>query len=207
MFKIKKSLFVTIVVISLSVLLYFFNSKIKTPSLVFSIKGQSLKTDSLVSEKVLNIVKTTISVTETQTIKKFLNQEVALISGLDSSASKSLRRLKNRAALLTESDFKYLLQEVLDVSQEGDRRFLSVYLLSFSQNILSANYLAQIVSTPISKNKLAQRLYEQELVIRMKAVEGFVKVFKTRFNYKKKIEQLLRQQENPFLVKFIRSMM
>ncbi|MBE8221400.1 MAG: hypothetical protein HAW60_01575 [Bdellovibrionales bacterium] len=79
--------------------------------------------------------------------------------------------------------------------------------MSLSQNINAKNYLKKIISTPIKKEKTISRLYEQELVIKMKAVEGFLKIIKTDISYKSKAYSLLMQQEDPFLAKFIRSLM
>lgn len=141
------------------------------------------------------------------TVKAFLQRESNLVGNTDSKPTESLERLKRQALLLEEADFSYLLKEVLNSQLEGDRRFLSVYLLSLSQNIKAKSYLEEIISTPIKKEKIAQHLYEQELVIKMKAVEGFLQIIKIDTAYKAKVENLLKQQEDPFLVQFIRSLM
>lgn len=212
----KKSALFFIAMVSL----YFFNSYfIQKKEITFKVPQTTpfkptqnfpLKVSLPVSKSIpINKVKTKFNKVKTKLtkVKDFLQKESILIGSVDSSPNRSLKRLKNQALLLKEKDFQYLLKESLNLKQDGDRRFLSVYLLSLSQNIKTLPYLKKIISLPINKSQKVQHLYEQELVIKMKAIEGFLELIKSGAHYEKQVESLLKQQEDPFLVKFIRNSM
>ncbi|MBE8163256.1 MAG: hypothetical protein HAW63_04645 [Bdellovibrionaceae bacterium] len=140
-------------------------------------------------------------------VKNLLQTESVRMGSIEPHPKRRLEHLKKQSLLLKEADFAYLFKEVSNTQSNGDRRFLSVYLLSLSQNSKAKPYLEKIISASINQKIAAPRLYEQELVIKMHAIKGFLPIIKAEGSYQAQAKQLLQRQENPFLVKFIRNLL
>lgn len=102
---------------------------------------------------------------------EMVTEEAAAMSQLNDHPEEVEKRLKELAGKMQESDVLVLQENALNPNLNGDRRFLSVYILGQSALEKAQESLEVIASTPIPETREA-RMLTQEEVIRGHAVES-----------------------------------
>ncbi|MDC0980256.1 hypothetical protein OAQ84_00825 [Bdellovibrionales bacterium] len=132
-------------------------------------------------------------------LSQFLNQESEAVGRTLEDSSATLTRVKKFSQKLSSREMERLKSVALDGSQTTDRRMLSVYMLAQVESPVVIDFLKIIISAPIKKSRRKSRHYEDELVIRAQAIEGFKK-FQTRKGVRRAVMELARGVEESFLV-------
>lgn len=110
--------------------------------------------------------------TENRAPTSIISEEAYAISQLDDHPEKTEEKLKNLALSFEEKELKQLKATSLDLQKNGDDRMLAVYLLSLSQNSITASLLEEIVLSPLQNQASGSSEKSFEQVIRLQAVEG-----------------------------------
>jgi hypothetical protein len=102
---------------------------------------------------------------------ELIHKESEAMSRLTDHPEEVQRRLKDLAAQMQEEQVLILKEKALNMSLEGDERFISVYVLGESKLDKAQESLEQIAVAPIPKLK-ESRMNTQEEIIRGQAIES-----------------------------------
>jgi hypothetical protein len=104
----------------------------------------------------------------------WLRKEAARVGHVDPKPTDTLEQLRQRASRLTENDRAELKDVAASPDQPADERFLAVFVLSETPGASGGDQLKALSELPITKTD-NDRQYSDELVIRMQALEAYVK--------------------------------
>lgn len=90
----------------------------------------------------------------------------------DKNPEATERELRSQVEEMNWDQLVGLKSVALNVELGGDQRFMAAYLLNLSQRPGVSRIMNQLASHPLPFGPEKGRLYEQELVIRMQALEG-----------------------------------
>lgn len=168
-------------------------------TLFFEEKEQKNEADKISSTRSPKSVDLSLKDSATEPLEEQIRKESLRISQLDSDPEKTEARLQRIAHSIPRENFKWLSQVALDVTKNGDYRFLSVFLLAKARG--SGSWLLDVAKNPIQDlPEYKNRMYESELMIRMKALEGIAKQPKVEAH--KLFQSFILKQSNTFLVTY-----
>lgn len=126
-------------------------------------------------------------------VEKFVRAESLRVGRADSHPDQTHARLKAVAKSLGRSDTEALRLGALNTAYDGDRRFLSVYLLALAESSASVSALLSVALGPLSIQDVSSRQYAEELMIRTQALEGLANQRPAALRH------FLARQDNAFL--------
>lgn len=130
-------------------------------------------------------------------IERFVAKESLKVGRADPNPEQTFSRLKLLATRLKKDDVDLLKKMAVNTQFNNDQRFLSVYLLSLSNNPQVTPALLGIALEPVAMQDQTSSYFAEELMIRTQALEGITQT--DRAGAPRYLQTYLARQNNSFL--------
>lgn len=128
-------------------------------------------------------------------IQEFVRLESLAIGHIDENPEATKQKLVEYVEALDVEGFATLANLALNVKNNGDQRFLAVYLMALSTSEIVVDHLMDVAEAPMPSARMDERLMDQEIIIRTQALEGLAKIGSVE-ERRKRLNQYLSRQSH-----------